>query len=175
MKMKSQKKQKNKKTAWIAVFLSLILAIAAGCGSSGSGSEQPKDGAPMLTITDSKKSVQAARTTYSWEDGKTGVEADGLHPLDMADDLPVFKVKGDGIVNLTFDIEPDKIMVLMWRESAAGTDAYGDPEFSLPVSEEHTIMLPSNGRYIYQVHASWEIDNGVGGDAYYGFISTPGK
>lgn len=165
----NQRKQKSLK--WRAFLSGLILALSlTGCGASGSA---PGAEPPALQVTAGKTKIQAIKTTFSWQNGNIGTEADGLHPLDMAEDLPVLEVPKDGAASLAFKTAPDQVTVLAWKASAAGTGAYGDPEFSLPVSGEYTVTLPANDRYLYQVHAVWKIRDEVGGDAYYGFATVP--
>ena len=148
------------------LLLCIVLFLLTGCSSSVS---EP----PMLTISSEETSVQAVRSTYSWQNGSIGVEADGPHPLDMAEELPILEVSEDGNVSLEFAARPDRITVLAWKVSAAGTSTYDTPEFSLPVSDAHTMILPSDDQYLYEVHATWEIQDHNGGDAYYGFASAP--
>ena len=168
--MKTQLRKEKKHLTWTIVLLSVILVLSAGCGSSGNKAESD---APSLTVVSGKTKIQAMRTTFSWQNGETGVEGDALHPLDMAEDLPVLEAPKEEAVKLSFDIEPDQVTVLVWKASVAGTDSYGDPEFRLPVSEDYTVTLPFKDHYIYQVHAKWNTEDGVGGSAFYGFASVP--
>ena len=126
---------------------------------------------PMLSISTGETKIQAVRLTYSWQDRNYGVEADALHPLEMADQLPILDVPTDGIVKLTFEKAPDRIEVWAWKTSAAGTDVYDKPDHQLSVSEECTVILPSDDTYLYEVHAIWDTQNDIGGAAYYGFAS----
>ena len=159
------------KNTALGIILIMILC-AAGCGKIRYPAlKEP----PALTVTAGDTSVQAIRSTYSWQDGKTGIEADGPHPLDMLEKLPVIEVPDDGSVTLVFDPAPDRVTVFAWKTSAAGIGNYSEPELSLPVSAEQTVTLPADDRYLYEVHAFWDNQNDYGGDAYYGFASAPGK
>jgi len=150
-------------------LLSAVMIMITGCASTGS---QSKSEPPMLTITAGEAEIQAIRTTYSWQNKGTGVEADGPHPLDMAEDLPIIEVSENETVSLTFETAPDQVTVLAWKSYAAGS-AYDEPELSLQVFENLTVTLPFDDRYLYEVHATWKIQDEVGGDAYYGFASAP--
>ena len=96
---------------WLAALL-----LLAGCRISGrEGSKAPSGLAwpekpPALTVGAGEREVSATLGTYSWTwpngDGTdTGVEADGMHPLDMLDYMtPLFP--GDaGTVTLRFDLQ----------------------------------------------------------------------
>ena len=151
---------------WSVLLLSMIMVFLTGCTSS-----VPEP--PSLTIASEEASVQVVRSTYSWQNGSVGVDADGPHPLDMVEELPILEVPDDGDVSLKFTKEPDQITVRAWKISAAGTNAYDKPELTLPVSNENTITLPTDDQYLYEVHAMWTVQDHNGGDAYYGFASAP--
>ena len=152
------------------IILSIILVLSAGCTSPVLQTEKEP---PMLTIRTEESEIQAVRLTYSWQNGNYGVEADAMHPMEMADDLPVIDISEDGLVTLFFEKAPDRITVWAWKVSAAGTDAYDKPELQLSISEEYTMVLPSTDKYLYEVHAIWDRQKDVGGAAYYGFASAP--
>ena len=161
--------REKKRISAAFALLAATLVLLTGCASTGSRS---KSEPPMLTITAGEAEIQAIRTTYSWQNKGTGVEADGLHPLDMAEDLPFIEVSENETVSLTFKAPPDQVTILAWKSYAAES-AYDKPELSLQVSENFTVTLPSDDRYLYEVHATWKIQDGIGGDAYYGFASAP--
>ena len=130
-----------------------------------------KDKPPMLSVTAGKATIQAKRLTYSWSSGNRHTEADAMHPLDLGDELPVIKVPEDRIVTLSFETAPDQVTVWAWKASAAGTETYDRADLHLFISEKSTVILPLDDKYLYSVHASWEEQDGTGGDAYYGFAS----
>ena len=129
----------------VIAMLVTILVLLTGCASKGNRS---KSEPPMLTITAGEAEIQAKRTTYSWWNKGKGVEADGPHPLDMAENLPVIEVPESETVSFAFEKDPDEVTVLAWKASAAGTGAYEKPEISFSVSENFTVILPSDGRYL---------------------------
>ena len=155
----------------LMLLVSLFLIFLQSCASSGREMPEP----PQLTLSAGETRVQAIRLTYSWDSRETGVEADAFHPLEIRDQLPVFEVPADGVVNFDFETVPDQITVRAWKMSVTGTDAYDKPDLSLTVTNKNTVTLPSDDRYLYEVHAKWEMRDRTGGAAYYGFASVPGK
>ena len=96
-------------------ILLLALLLTAGClsksQSQGEGADKPapQDKPPALTVVSGESQTQATLSTYSWSwpnpDGtSTGVEADGLHPLDMMDLLtPLLPEEGQPLT-LRFEL-----------------------------------------------------------------------
>jgi len=129
-------------------------------------------GPPELTIVGAQMSVQASGSTYSWhydnKDGtQTGIEADGMHPLDMKEYMePLIQTGEDAAVKLDFGFEPSGVTVRCWSD-----EHWGD----MSAPEEHseldgkTLTLKPGG-YIYQVVASFR-GNAFGGNAYYAFYA----
>ena len=168
-KLKVISRSEKKKTTKLFALILINLALLIPTGCSLSGRSEP----PALKISAGEATVQAVRTTYSWQNGNTGIEADGLHPLDMAKELPVLLISENTTADLAFDTMPDQIEILAWKSSTAGMAAYDEPDFRFSLVSDHTVKLPSDDRYIFSVHAIWEIKDATGGDAYYGFASVP--
>ncbi len=164
------------------ILLLLVLLLAAGCISKspkGSVEKHPQK-PPALTVQAGKAEGSAVLGTYSWSwsngDGTdTGVEADGLHPLDMLDYLTPLSLGSERKLILRFDLGPlalDKLTVRRWDLSCAGDpDRYESGFDMLPCTVEDglvTVDLPDGQDGIFEVHAYFTGDSH--GDAYYAFF-----
>ena len=148
------------------LLLATILLFCCGCGAPSENRE-----APQMSVTAGDSKITAQRSTFSWFWENGGVEADGMHPLDLADDLPSVKVPADRTVRFQFGTIPDTITISAWKGS--GSRQTDKPDLTLSASQDGTVMLPDDDSYIYEVHAIWDEKKGTGGDAFYGFISVP--
>ena len=153
--------------------------------------EQP----PVLTVSaHGNESITAMRGGYSWiyvkENGdEAGICADGLHPLQAKEYMPVLTVKpsvqshiSPKVVYLDFEYEPQAISVRAWSP-----EYYGNPEaesISVDVNtvevdfadggyDSYTELEIFPEEYIYEVAASWgnKAVDGFEGTAYYCFVA----
>ena len=166
-------------------ILLLALLLTAGClskpQSQGEGADQPapQDKPPALTVVSGENQTQATLSTYSWSwpnpDGtSTGVEADGLHPLDMMDLLtPLLPEEGQPLT-LRFELGTltlDRLTIRRWDPSSAGDPAQYDSGFTLlPFTQSGnavTVELPEESSGIFEVHAYFTGESR--GDGYYAF------
>ncbi|MBR0081832.1 MAG: hypothetical protein IJP98_03720 [Clostridia bacterium] len=136
---------------------------------------------PALTVSAGERSVTASLSTYSWvydnSDGTaTGIDADGLHPLEAEpymEPLPL----GDA-ETITLSFAPDctliDVSIRAWDESLLG-DFQNDEAFYRPVwmRDGDTITIKPIGSAVYEVYATF---TGAGrGSAYYAVWTTDGK
>lgn len=170
---------------WLAALL-----LLAGCRTGGrEGSKAPNgltrpEKPPALTVGAGEREVLATLGTYSWAwpngDGtSTGVEVDGMHPLDMLDYMtPLFP--GDaGKVTLCFDLQGldlDKLTVRRWPMAAAGDSDKYERDFELlpftAAGDRVTVDLPDEDGGIFEVHAYFTGESH--GDGYYAFCLQSG-
>ena len=135
---------------------------------------------PDLIVSCGDHYVPASGTTYSLSypngDGTScGVEADGMHPLEMLEYMTPLTVDLSGDVALEFELEPDEIIVRCWPEAYAmeseDYDAFInhlDEALTLPVEHGH-VTVPTDGNYVYEVCAKWNGGGDSGGNGYFGF------
>lgn len=125
---------------------------------------------PALLLYSGQNAGGALLGTYSWQrrnyDGTTtGICADAAHPLDCKERLRLFDASGQP-ATLCFAVWPDEILsVRCWSD-----EHWGDPAAA---SEDVTVagdeILLKPGNYIYEIHASWDAENGYSGTARYVF------
>ena len=174
-----------KKILVFTLSLSLILCLTA-CGAkmphdlSGAAPVEPLfyESPPGLSVQHNGQdvwNVRALRGTSSWQytnpDGtSTGIEADGMHPLEAKQYMPVLPaVKGKGW--LQFDTTPDEVTVKAWPVSKWGDLNAVDEAIAVPVSGDKITLL--EGGHIYEVFAKWTRFEEFGGTAYYSFYTSP--
>ena len=145
---------------------------------------------PALWLLCGLSEVPAARTTYTWarrnnngKGGRTLVNADGIHPLQMVDEegrvsLTPLPVPAGAEAALDFELAPDALTVRCWPEETARAlfegGSFSDCEaqaVTLTVTEGR-FTPPGPGNYIYEAVAEWSDGSGYGGTAYYGFYTT---
>ena len=164
------------------LILLLLLAMAAGCTSSpkaAAGSTAPRKEPPALTVRLGAAETQATLSTWSWDwpnpDGtRTGVEADGLHPLDLPDYMTPIPAGDGGTLKLSFDLGPltlDHLTLRRWDLSAAGDPTKYESGFeTLSFTVDGgtvTVELPDGRGGIFEVHAYFLGESR--GDGWYGF------
>ena len=165
--------------------LLLALLLLGGCTADPTGADGEKDGPtirkkpPTLTVQAGENRGQAALSTYSWTwpngDGTyAGVEADGLHPLDMANRVTPLPLGFEGAVTLTFDLDGlalDQLTVRRWDMACAGDPTRYESDFetlSFTVDgDTATVALPDSRGGIFEVHAYFTGESH--GDGYYAF------
>ena len=110
----------------------LALMLAAGCAANPPAAGEGSAAAiltkpPALTVRVGENEGTAALSTYSWDwpnsDGtRSGVEADGLHPLDMLEYVTPIFLNDEGTVELRFEgaAKPDHLTIRRWDRSCAG-------------------------------------------------------
>ena len=159
-----------------------LLALAAGCISNpNAGAETPalQKKPPALTVRAGEAQTEATLSTYSWDwpnrDGtRTGVEADGMHPLDMVDYMTPLPLNGARSVELRF--EPgaaalDHLSIRRWDIRCAEDATKYESDFDLPSFTVDgglvTMDLPDGRGGIFEVHAYFTGDSR--GNGWYGF------
>ena len=166
-------------------ILVLALILTVGCTAippaASEGGDRPAlpKTPPALTVQVGEKQVQAVLSTYSWTwpngDGtNSGVEADGLHPLDMGDRLTPVPQDGERTVTPRFDLGElilDKVTVCRWDMSCAGDPSKYDSGLVLQPGavngSEVSVDLPDDTGGIFEVHAYFQGESH--GDGYYTF------
>ena len=127
------------------VILLLALTLTTGCAADPAAAEGRKDEPtvwkkpPALTVQVGDQAGQAALPTYSWtwpngNGTDSGVEADGLHPLDMVDHVTPLPLGDEGAVILTFDLSGlvlDQLTVRRWDAACAGDPAKYESDYEM--------------------------------------------
>lgn len=138
-----------------------------GSGASKPTSKEP----PTLKILDSTCiGLEASKGTYSWTydngDGTmSGICVDSSHPLEWQEFL-VPLTTADDTVELYFDVQPQEFTVRCWSDVYWGQVDAKEEKVSV---EGNTLEL-KEGRYIYEVVATWTGENlAAEGTVYYGF------
>ncbi len=163
------------------MILLLVLLLAAGCKANA-----PKESVgehlkkpPALTVRAGKAEGSATLGTYSWEwpnaDGTcTGVEADGMHPLDMLDHMTPLSVGGERRLTLRFELGSltlDKLTVRRWDMACVGDPNRYESDFEMlsftVEGDTVTVDLPNDRGGIFEVHAYFTGESH--GDGYYAF------
>ncbi len=142
---------------------------------------------PKLRVLAGEQSIAATMGSYSWTypngDGTdTGVDACGMHPLDMLDLLEPLPIGDADSLTLSFSAPSGSlksITVRGWDLRYAGRAEAGEPNaFSAKVTrltpavssepiEACIVALDTRVSAIYEVHAYWEGDSH--GDSCYAF------
>lgn len=162
-----------KKLTAVIFFAALLLT---GCGSHTSESATPTEVSvlsapevdlPSLTVEQSEKNCEAAIGSYNWEidngDGTTtAVCVDAVHPLDIADSLPLLEADSPEI-QLNFSDSPDSIIAWCWLNS--------EDDAQSVTTEDNTLHL-NPGSYVYQVTAIWTGSEGFDNIVHYSFRAT---
>ncbi|MBE6915066.1 MAG: hypothetical protein E7471_00305 [Ruminococcaceae bacterium] len=144
---------------------------------------------PTLTVGCGLKEANALRGTTSWTyqnaDGTvTGIEADGMHPLQAKKHMPSIPLKNRTIesrldAHLFWSISPDDVAVRCWHE----TD-WGEPGAESEEIPVNILMVDSNietapifciplknGNYIYEIIAEWNRET-YHGRTHYSFYTV---
>ena len=163
------------------ILLSLVLMLAAGCTSkpsrknAGGSDNRP----PALTVRIGAATASATLSTYSWDwpnsDGtRTGVEADGMHPLDMLDHMTPLPAGDERKLTLRFDLGEltlDRLTIRRWDVACAGDPEKYESDFGMMPyqvdGDTVTVDLPDDRGGIFEVHAYFLGESH--GDGYYGF------
>ena len=166
-------------------ILLLALLLTAGClsknpsQSEGTDRPAPQDTPPELTVSSGENHTRAILSTYSWSwpnpDGtSTGVEADGLHPLDMIDLLTPLPLIEGCPLTLRFELGAltlDRLTIRRWDLSSAGDPTRYESGFTLLSFTQSgnavTVELPEKSSGIFEVHAYFTGESQ--GDGYYAF------
>lgn len=138
--------------------------------------EAPRKEPCSLTIANGSQGVAALRGTCSWwylnKDGTgSGLEADGVHPLDLKDSLDILVMDGTTAELLFGAEEPDKVSVRGW--DAAKWDSWEADSQSEQIPVDGLSFELKNGDWIYEVSASWDRFSTWGGTAHYTFRGVP--
>ena len=171
------------------VILLLALTLTTGCAADPAAAEGRKDEPtvwkkpPALTVQVGDQAGQAALPTYSWtwpngNGTDSGVEADGLHPLDMVDHVTPLPLGDERSATLTFELDGlalDQLTVRRWALSCAGDPAKYESDFELlPFTMDGgtiAIELPDGSGGVFEVHAYFTGKSH--GDGYYAFWMEP--
>ena len=136
--------------------------------------EAPRKEPCSLTIANGSQGVAALRGTCSWwylnKDGTgSGLEAEGVHPLDLKDSLDILVMDGTTAQLLFGAEEPDRVTIRGWSVKHWGDfDAKAE---TIPV-DGLSFELKNEG-YIYEVSATWDRFSNWGGTAHYTFCAVP--
>ena len=146
---------------------------------------------PELVVRCGEEQIAALKGSYSWMynngDGTaTGIEADGIHPLDCQELMPDLRLdssKNALKAHLQFVIEPDEIEVRYWSTDCWNKPSEDSRELEVQAIEvdfvdgsystDHIVRL-LDGNYIYEVIARWNRSEEYGGTAYYSFYTVMG-
>lgn len=137
--------------------LILLAALAlTGCGFQTAKPAQPdiaqspEADLPALTIHQGATALEANIGSYNWQidngDGtSTGVCVDAVHPLDIADSLPL--LEADSLeAQLDFPDAPESVLVWCWENEDADAQL---------ITVENSVLPLMPGSHVYQVTATW--------------------
>lgn len=166
----------------ISLLLCAVMALAlAGCGAKSAPTEPPE-----LTVTNAQgASITAHSGSYDWDyilksGERTGVIADGAHPLDeiCRDMTPILEMpiavsaSFHYTVTLSFgDCAPDSVILRCWSEQCWGDTQAKAEKLSVQRQDDGTytaVLIPSAG--IFQVDAQWDTEDYCG-RAFYSFCT----
>lgn len=147
---------------------------------------------PVMTISYGNQTLSIPAFSYEWnyqvleeEDTWSGAVADAAHPLDQNFyDRILYLNPANSVheASMNFDITPTSIEVLTYWPAPVGADAL--PHQSMPAPKEEidydsgipyentadiinpNVFLAFEGKYIYEIYATFEADKYHGG-AYY--------
>ncbi len=167
----------------------LLTVLLFGCALKGTEPASQADSAvltepPALSISVGSETVLAAQSSYSWiypnGDGtETGVDACGMHPLEMLDLLTPLPLKGTDALTLSFALTDDQslksLTVCGWRtDDLSKMPTYDSQPDLKPLLTRHgavvTATLPACVNAVYEVHATF--DGTAHGDCHYAFCVT---
>ena len=165
-----------------SLLLCAVMALAlAGCGAKSAPTEPPE-----LTVTNAQgASITAHSGSYDWDytlksGERTGVIADGAHPLDeiCRDMTPILEmpiaVSASFLYTVTLsfgDCAPDSIILRCWNEQCWGDTQAKAEKLSVQRQDDGTYtaeLRPSVG--IFQVDAQWDTEDYCG-RAFYSFCT----
>ncbi len=165
-----------------SLLLCAVMALAlAGCGAKSAPTEPPE-----LTVTNAQgASITAHSGSYDWDytlksGERTGVIADGAHPLDeiCRDMTPILEMpvavsaSFHYTVTLSFgDCAPDSVILRCWSEQCWGDTQAKAEKLSVQRQDDGTYtaaLIPSAG--IFQVDAQWDTEDYCG-RAFYSFCT----
>lgn len=170
----------------------LALILMTGCTAHPQAASEGKTVSiqkkpPTLTVQVGENEGMAALSTYSWDwpnpDGtRSGVEADGMHPLDMLDHVTPIPLGNERTATLRFELGAltiDHLTLRRWDMGCAGDPSKYESDFvmlSFTVNGDTvTVDLPDGQSGIFEVHAYFQGESH--GDGYYTFclqgIATP--
>ena len=166
----------------ISLLLCAVMALAlAGCGAKSAPTEPPE-----LTVTNAQgASITAHSGSYDWDytlksGERTGVIADGAHPLDenCRDMTPILEmpiaVSASFLYTVTLsfgDCAPDSVILRCWSEQCWGDTQAKAEKLSVQRQDDGTYtaeLIPSTG--IFQVDAQWDSEDYCG-RAFYSFCT----
>lgn len=127
-----------------------------------------------LQIANGSRIGEVLGGTCSWwydnGDGTaTGIEACGMHPLEMKKHMPVLIMDGTEAELLVDAEAPDKVTIRGWSVSQWGS--YEAEAEEIPV-DGLQFELKNEG-FIYEVALTWDRFDKWGGTAYYVFCAAP--
>ena len=166
------------------ILFALSLLLLTGCQSvppaATEGTARPavSHQPPALTVRVGENEGAAALSTYSWDwpnpDGThSGVEADGLHPLDMLDYVTPILLGEERTVELRFEgaAKPDHLTIRRWDRSCAGDPSKYESNYDMlsctMEGDTLTAALPDGLGGVFEVHAYFTGESH--GDGYYTF------
>lgn len=166
----------------LSLFLCAVMALAlAGCGAKSAPAEPPE-----LTVTNAQgASITAHSGSYDWDytlksGERTGVIADGAHPLDeiCRDMTPILEmpiaVSASFLYTVTLsfgDCAPDSVVLRYWNEQCWGNTQAKAEKLSVQRQDDGSYtaeLIPSVG--IFQVDAQWDTEDYCG-RAFYSFCT----
>lgn len=163
----------------LTVFILLTALLLAGCGSRTASPEAAENATdnvalhpiaeqlPTLTIHQDNTALEAHIGSYNWQvdngDGtSTGVCVDAVHPLDIADSLPLLEAESLE-VQLEFSETPESILVWCWEKT--------EEDAQMLTAEENALwLLP--GTHVYQITATWLGHDGFENIVHYSFCAA---
>lgn len=129
---------------------------------------------PFLTLVCGEHEVQTKSPRCQWNrPNGTAIFADGPFVFDLwlEGDLEALPISPGEEVELRFECVPDRITVTAWKAECATQDRSRIDERIELIVTDGTFTLPSDGAYLYSLHAEWDKQGKVSGDASYAFAT----
>ena len=161
----------------LLLLLVLILTAACGCRRTISDFNIP----PALTVIYDGQKYDASCGTYTWSGPGGDIEADSPMMLQRLSSLTTIHLKDSKQIRLSFELEPDEIHLYCWtdrevriaEQNPNGAYAlYRDIQERELEVKDWMVLLPADGRCVYEVQAVWRSDGHYGGVADFGFCTT---
>lgn len=125
------------------------------------------DGAPDMVVL-SVDGAEASAGTYSLFGGGLGVDACGMHPLEMTE-IAKITLDAERKVVYWFELPPSEVVVRYWPKEYAGQNEYYESGFEyLTPTDDDAFVFPPSGSFIVEARVKYEYSD-FEGTVYYAF------
>lgn len=125
------------------------------------------DGAPNMTVW-SEDGAEVISSNYSLTGGSVGVDACGMHPLEM-EEMPKITLNAEREAYIWFELPPDEVILRYWPKECAGQAEYYESGFEyIEYSNDDALAFPKDGSFIVEARVKYEYSD-LEGIVYYAF------